>query len=213
MSAYKDKLLQISSPRIGLDIDILPEEIRGRLGKLEDEYRDIVVERNGFYAFESALHFFPVSSQADIMNAVEWNSRTLWRTHYGNLLPDNAFFFAEDIFGGQFTIFDNRIWQMDPETGSLDAIADSLEEFCRELLSDFEVLTGHPLANEWQSANRSLPQGIRLLPKMLFVMGGDYSVENLYQLDAVKGMQLRGDIATQIKDVPDGAKMKLVVEE
>lgn len=54
-----------------------------------------------------------------------------------------------------------------------------------------------------------MPIGSRLLPKQLFVLGGSFDVDNLYALDAVKGMQLRAEIARQIRDLPDGTSVTL----
>ncbi|TLG92173.1 SMI1/KNR4 family protein, partial [Pseudomonas edaphica] len=77
------------------------------------------------------------------------------------------------------------------------------------LVSDYEVLTGYPLAHRWQKKKGQLAAGKRLLPKIPCVLGGGFVLNNLYSIDAVKGMKLRADIARQIKDLPDGAQIKL----
>lgn len=41
--------------------------------------------------------------------------------------PMVAFFFAEDVFGGQFCIKDSKVYTFDPETGSLGYLADDIE--------------------------------------------------------------------------------------
>jgi len=46
---------------------------------------------------------------------------------------------------------------------------------------------------------------------MPFVFDGEFSVENLYPIDAVTGMRFRGSIAMQTKDVPDGRQIRLGV--
>ncbi len=55
--------------------------------------------------------------------------------------------------------------------------------------------------------------GKRLLPKVPFILGGKFTVDNLYLLDSITGMKLRGDLARQIKNSPDGTKVtfKIVV--
>jgi hypothetical protein len=43
------------------------------------------------------------------------------------------------------------------------------------------------------------------------VLGGEFSVENLHAVEAVKGMKYRGSIAVQLRDLPDGTPVKLNV--
>jgi hypothetical protein len=50
-----------------------------------------------------------------------------------------------------------------------------------------------------------------LIPKVPFVLGGEYSVDNLYDADAVSALLYRGDVAAQIRHLPDGATVKLRV--
>ena len=71
--------------------------------------------------------------------------------------------------------------------------------------------TGYEQAHEWQQKSGRLRDGVRLIPKTPFILGGDYSVENLFALDAVKGMRYRADIWKQIRDLPDGTPIQLKV--
>jgi hypothetical protein len=75
------------------------------------------------------------------------------------------------------------------------------EGWAAAILDDFNALTGFPLAHEWQGANGQLAAGMRLVPKIPFVAGGEFSVENLCAPDSVRAMRLRGSIAVQIRDV------------
>jgi hypothetical protein len=124
---------------------------------------------------------------------------------------DISFFFAEDIFGGQFGIGEDGIYSFDPETGAREKISPDLEGWADCIVTDYEYLTGQPIANKWQTVNGIIPLGFRLVPKIPFVCGGEYAVENLYSLEAVKGMKSRGNLARQIRDVPDGGKIEFKV--
>jgi hypothetical protein len=95
------------------------------------------------------------------------------------------------------------------ETGQNEFFADSVEKWAQRILADYRAETGWPLAQEWQQKNGPLPQGQRLMPKIPFVMGGEYNIENLWAGDAVQGMRFKGDMALQIRDVPDGGAVKL----
>jgi hypothetical protein len=99
----------------------------------------------------------------------------------------------------------------DPETGQFDAVSASLGGWASDLLADYDFRTCYPLAHAWQVTNTPLPPGVRLLPKMPFVCGGKYEVDNLYALNDVKGMQFRASMANQIRNLPDGAQIVLEV--
>lgn len=212
MSAHFDKLLRISSEAVALSAPELPSSIAGIDTEILDELRSLLRERNGFYAFESALHVFHASSTGDTYGINEWNTHDLWKHSY-NGLTDGCVFFAEDVFGAQFGIKERSIVSFDPETAAFQHLAESVSEWVRVLLSDWRVLTGHPLAHEWQVNHGPIPAGYRLVPIVPFVAGGEFNVQNLHLLEAAKGMRLRGEIALQLKNLPDRAKIKLVVSE
>lgn len=163
----------------------------------------LLLARNGFYAFEGALLVRPYSSGGGVLGVREWNDATLWRQNYQELAM-GLWFFAEDVFGCQFCTRDGRICTFDPESGETDEVAHDLEEWARSILENYAVLTGHPIAKEWQRRYGRLAPGRRLIPKQPFVLGGPVSVDNLYDCCDVEGMRARADLAIQIRDVPDG---------
>jgi len=72
-------------------------------------------------------------------------------------------------------------------------------------------MTGHPLAHKWQSIHGALHPRHRLLPKRPFVLGGEYSIENLASIDSVQMMKSLGSLAFQLHDLPDGAKVEFKI--
>jgi hypothetical protein len=119
----------------------------------------------------------------------------------------DCLFFSEDIFGGQFCIRSGGIYAFDPETGRLEFMSANLEDWAEAILDDFEVLTGYHLAHAWQEAHGHLEVGKRLVPITPFVAGGEFAIQNLHPLEAVKSMRLRANLARQIRDLPDGASI------
>lgn len=180
-------------------------------GPLSDELVSILRARNGFNAFESALHFFPAQTSLLSVGIDEWNRPGGWREEYGEL-SEGCLFFAEDIFGGQFCIESNRVWQFDPETGERVSMGGSLDEWARNLLSDYEMLTGHALAHAWQEVNGVIPEGMRLVPRTPFVLKGEFALSNLVLMDSERSMRIRGNLARQIKGLPDGAQIGFRIE-
>jgi hypothetical protein len=171
------------------------------------EWLKILDRRNGFFCFESALHVFASRSHGAHIGLDEWNASDLWRIAYQDLDP-GALFFAEDIFGNQFGFTETGICRFDAETGATGPFADSVEGWARQIVDDFNVSTGFPMAHRWQEAHGPLAAGLRLLPKTPFVLGGEYALANLYAGRAVEGMRARGNLATQLIDLPDGAQIE-----
>ena len=210
-----DKLLSISSSAI-IKNGVMD---MSTLGKQEHSqpYRELIQllsKKNGFYAFEGSLHVFPwIDSsrlQDNVVGLQEWNEKSLWRDWYGGL-TDGLFFFAEDAFGGQFAIRTDEIVSFDPESGEIAVLAKSLEDWAQVLLLNYAELTGYPLAHSWQLLNGPIPTGKRLLPKVPFILGGSYEDKNLIAINAVSGMRYRGELWEQLRDLPDGAQVKLKV--
>jgi hypothetical protein len=208
-----EKLISIgTAPLASMPTSTLANTIEGLEARL-DEVDSMLAQKNGFYAFEGALHVFP--EQAGDVNPqeitlAEWNGRKLWRVEYDDL-TEGLFFFAEDIFGVQFAIQKNDIVSFDPESGEIKRIAGDIEEWAGVILDDFRLLTGFPIAHDWQQQHGALQRGKRLLPKIPFVLGGQYESCNLIAVDAVEGMRYRGELWRQIRDLPDGAQVRLNV--
>jgi hypothetical protein len=165
--------------------------------------------KNGFYAFEAALHVLSDKGASGDFGLFSWNSYDLWRREYQGM-ADPGLFFAEDVFGSQFCLREGRVFSFDPETGSFERIAESLEDWAGVILKDYELWTGYSLAHSWQTSQGTIPAGRRLVPMVPFVLGGQYEVSNLRATESLKGMRYRASIAVQIRNLPDGASVKLL---
>lgn len=201
-----NKLLEIASDALG---GACCPSLSGSIGA---DIAEMLIARNGYYAFESALHVFPFESNTGHLSLSDWNSADGWRKYYGRL-TEGWVFFAENILGDQFAINDEQIAYFDPETGSFEPIASSLDEWAKRIIEDCDVLLAHPLAHEWQLNNGRIPSGFRLLPKTPFVLGGDYTLDNLYALDARTSMEIRAELAMKILGLPDGTTVRYRIVE
>jgi len=205
------KLLSLASASLSQEAPTLGETALKAAGAIGNELLAVLRAANGFYAFENALHFLPARSSLLSVGIEEWNTESGWRKEYEGL-ADDCLFFAEDVFGGQFCIVDNGIWSFDPETGERQAMGSSLDAWAREILRDYKVMTGHPVAHAWQMQNGPLPEGMRLVPRIPFVCNGEFNLANLALMDAERGMRARGNLARQIRDLPDGAQISFRIE-
>lgn len=206
-----EKLVSISSPPLAgqpLVASSVLEKFR-----LGHEVRGMLELKNGFYTFESALHVFPDSDDSSTgMTLQKWNSDSLWRQEYPNRGIE-LLFFAEDLFQDQFCLPKMGILRFQAETNMTAFMADSIESWAAQVLQNYPVETGWPVANKWQLENGPLAPGKRLMPKTPFFLGGDYSTENLWAGDAVEGMRFKADLAMQTRNLPDGAQVRIVIDK
>jgi len=205
------KLLSISSDGLAKPFDDTFDTSKFGLSSRFPDYFDLLRVRNGFYAFESALHVFPTTHDQNGLDVFSWNQEKLWRESYDGM-TDGHFFFAEDAFGGQFSLKEEGIFTFDPETGESQKLCKNISQWCEVILKDYDFLTGHSLMHQWQIRHGKIKQDQRLVPVFPFVLGGDFSIENLRVQQAVAGMRVRGSIAIQIRDVPDGGAIKLNID-
>ncbi len=203
-----DRLIEIGGPSLSPPNVAMPENVRRDAGAMATELELLLNRKNGFVAFESSLHIFPLGPAIMDCTLAEWNGPDLWRDAYGSLAREGLYF-AEDVFGNQFCIRGNNVCAFDAETGETKIISPGLEQWAEIMLEDYSYWSGFPLAHKWQMHNGPLPPGSRLVPKQPFVIGGEYTSENLRAVPAVRGMRWRGELAKQIHELPNGTPIKL----
>lgn len=186
---YTNKLLEISSE------SMLPKYDSKNF---DEELNKILEAKNGFYAFESALHFF--SDQE-----IKLISR-LMKNKYPYDGAENCLFFANDVFGNLYCFnADKRsIYLLDLESGSMDKFGSTFEDWSENILNDYDYMTGYTIAHDWQKRNGSLKSHERLFPKMPFVFGGEYSTDNLVLKNELEVIDSKYNIYKQIKNIVDG---------
>jgi hypothetical protein len=206
------KLVSIAGDALGIGLPESSQNTLVSLGALGHELLELLSLKNGFYAFESALHVLPLAARQGRVDILNWNSRKAWREEYDDM-ADGILFFAEDVFGNQFGINKGEVVFFDAETADVEHFSGNISQWAERIVAEYSLYTGFPLAHEWQLKNGPLPENYRLVPRVPFVCGGEYDVSNLFMIDSIKGMRTRGSIATQIRDLPDGTNIKFVITE
>src|SRR5258708_4248515 len=92
------KLISIASPQLCNESPQLSNEIFVLAGNAGKQLIEVLNRKNGFYAFESALHLFPAGCKESHIDLASWNQADSWRKEYGDV-TSGRLFFAEDIFG------------------------------------------------------------------------------------------------------------------
>ncbi|MCC9608915.1 hypothetical protein LOC68_07870 [Blastopirellula sp. JC732] len=198
------KLLSIASEPLSL---LRPSD--GHSLKLSRQLKTLVECRNGFSAFECALVVFPSMDSKGVPGIHEWNDLNGWRGHYRDVIDDEDYCFAQDLFGLQFALAKSGIVRLNPESGSVSLYAKSIEDWAKRLLENYEEDTAWPLAHEWQIVNGVLPPQMRLLPKIPFVLGGEFEVDNLVAVECHQAMEYWGKLYDAIRNVPEGQRVSI----
>ncbi|WP_020674008.1 SMI1/KNR4 family protein [Amycolatopsis nigrescens] len=169
----------------------------GQLGRLLSRV-------NGFALFDYGVQTFHVGPSGLGPELGAWNAAGTWKDAYGEL-ADGLLCFAQDLFGVQFALEENRrVVTFDPETAERSVIGSDLDSWADWLLEEPDVRGARSFAKLWQDTYGALGHDDRLLPVTSFVLGGEYGVENLVVRDGVTAMRIRGPIARQLHDLPDG---------
>jgi hypothetical protein len=211
MNTAVERLLSIASRSLSDANPCLSPSSAADAGPLAADLIELLRARNGSFAFGPALHIFPGESSGLSWGLVEWNMPGLWKQEYLSFV-DPGLCFAEDIFGNQFSIKDGGVHYFHVETGDLKSIAPSLEKWAELVLSDDQLWTGWPFAQQWAEQNGPVPLHKRLYPATPFICGGSYELENLRAIDAAEMMAKWGSFARQVQSLPDGAKIRFVFD-
>ncbi|WP_327210789.1 hypothetical protein [Rhizobium leguminosarum] len=122
--------------------------------------------------------------------------------------------FAADLFGDFWMVHpDGAVRKVLTETVEVDRTEDreSLDAWAEAVLADPDVEVGEKFALAWAEENGSIPNGKRLTGKTPFVMGGEYSLDNLYAIDFDELMAVRLHVGLEIRDLPDGSSVVIDV--
>ena len=197
------KLFDISSYAIEKTQDRLDElDEMQNISPIYSELFQILSKKNGFYCFETALHFY----SADQLIAID----SIIKNILGNDSFSDMSFFAQDIFCNQFTIKDEKIYLLDIESLELEYIADNFEDWEKEVLNDYNYFTGYSLCHEWQKIySKIYPK--RLNSKKPFILGGEYNIDNLFADEVQKIIESKLELAKKLIDTKDGDSVEIKV--
>jgi hypothetical protein len=132
------------------------------------------------------------------------------------LLPKDEFtIWLMNRYGDLFLVLeDGTVHMLDVGNGSLEKLAESRDDFCRKLDEDNHANTWLmiPLVDRLVEAGKVLQSGrcySFILPP---VLGGGYTVENTAILNISEHYGVYASIHGQMRDLPDGSRVRLRVK-
>ena len=182
--------------------EITDEEI---LAELPVGLFEVVREWNGFVLHGGALHVRGACLEP------EWHSlRVAWRGEgalhrlYDAVRAEDVPF-AQDLFGDQFLWREEAVWRLFAETGDVEEMAGSLEEFWEGVNGDVE---GYLNVGKGE-----LEPGQLVLAYPPFCVEESGRNVGFSKVPAQEAIAFHATLARQLKDVPEGAKVKFNIGE
>ena len=121
---------------------------------------------------------------------------------------------AENEFGNLIIKdADNKFWRLCPEDVYCEVVAESIDNY-NELINDHEFLNDWNMTvmvNEATEMLGELKEGYKYYMVIPGVLDGEYNGTNFKTAPFVEIIRLSGNLGKQIKDLPDGAEVKLEV--
>jgi hypothetical protein len=176
------------------------------LARLPVNLSALLQKTNGFIQFRGGLHVRGACHEPSwhsIRNA--WEGEDAIHSLYADVRPDDVPF-AEDCMGDQFLLRSDIVWRLSAETGELESMAVSLDEFLSLTKADpVEFLSMHPLL-QFQQDGGNLAPGQLLAAFPPFFVKTEKEVL-LRPIQTAERRRFLADVAQQIRDVPDGGKI------
>lgn len=212
MMSNLQKLMAISTKEISSEVSI--DEASRCLAGLNlsssraDDLAHLYALRNGFFAFESSLWVYGMNSnqRCSLEKINSMHELTPYREQI-----NGGVLFAADAIGNQFLANTQGYWSFDMETGESEFLAKNLNEWVASVLADFDYITCFSLMHDWQAKNGPIKDGMRLGATQPFILGGEFSIDNLYAVDFLELIGFRSTLYQQVKALPHGAKVELKV--
>ena len=139
-----------------------------------------------------------------------WNDPDLWRAAFDGL-ADGTPFFAENFLGEQYRIVEGEVTRWDPDTCDHELCGADLDGWLARVRADPAGAAPLWMHEEWEATHGALSTQNHLAPRVPYVLGGEYSLDNVRDLDSVTDLRLRATLATRIRDLPDGASIEFDV--
>ncbi|MDZ4288174.1 MAG: hypothetical protein U0984_09455 [Prosthecobacter sp.] len=176
------------------DIEILPN--------LPHNLLNLLAETNGFILHSGALHVRGATTAPD------WHSlRAAWHgTHAFHILYEavqsSDIPFAQDQVGDQFLTRDCTILRLEAETGEIEPVNDSLEDFFDRVRSDISGFLNVGLSHTMEPG-----QLLRAVPP--FCLQGSADKVSLRPSPATEVILWHAELAKQIRHIPDGEQVEI----
>jgi len=176
------------------------------LSELPTDLANILRDTNGFILHQGAVHFRGPCLKP------EWHSlQAAWRGVKAfhvlyNEVRASDIPFAQDQLGDQFLIREDVVLRLCAETGEIERLAESFQDFLSRVTSDIEGFLNVGL-------DHAMQPGELLHAYPPFCFRESSAGVSLRPLPASEVILFHADLAKQIRDVPEGGKVEFKVSD
>jgi len=143
-----------------------------------------------------------LSSEADEADLSAWSS----------IIPPAARTLRTNLFGDVFIVDEGgAVHMLERAACAVQRIASSEAEFWHQIENDAEGWQLRPVADACRRAGKLLTAGQCYGFTTLPALGGDYTVENIWIAPWRDWFSFTAAVFDQIKDLPDGATVRLTI--
>ena len=171
---------------------------------LNVDFKDI----SGYY-LSNSLHFYGYEVSNDFDNILFMNN--VLRKLYAFVDLKDTFAFGEYLFGNQFVFEDGNINLFFIESANKEHITNgTFADFLDKVLGNADYFSGYSLVENFDDTHiEILYKGNRMSPLKPFVLGGDFTLENLFINKYADNLELNCNLAKQIYNLPDGQPIEI----
>jgi hypothetical protein len=183
------------------------------LDELPSELADILRQMNGFVASGGAFHLRGacVSPPWHSLRAA-WHGRESFAARYHSVrLTDVPF--AQDALGDQYLLREGAVWRLSGESDDVEPFAESLANLLKQVAADAVryLVLGPLVAFREQGGTLAPGQLLSVYPPLIMQSdAGGYSYRAVSAADLL-GAHAR--LAAKIRDLPDGAAVRITITE
>jgi hypothetical protein len=186
------------------------EEVLGPSGAPGTPHRRLLELANGAYLYGHALHLFGACESPPWHGLRSWNAPAAWRDAYGGA-ADGLVFFAEDAFGDQFAYSGRggEVVCFEAELGRVVPVAPSFVAWLEQVVAHAPALLPVDVVAE----RPPLPPGTQLFAYPPLCTAESHESVEVGHVDAVEAMRFRGQLAAQIRGLPEGTRVEIKIED
>lgn len=174
------------------------------LHRLPSDLTRILHDINGFILHNGALHVrgASVNPECHALRAALEGPTAFHHLYEKVEMTDVPF--AQDQVGDQFLLRDNQVWRLSAESGDIELLSTSLDDFFRSVNEDIKALLNVGLEHTMQP-------GQLLMAYPPFIVRTSDSRVSLKPVSATEVIGFHAELARQIQNAPDGTSIEFKI--
>ncbi len=183
------------------------------LARLPDPLRQWLLVTNGYVAYHGGLHVRGACLEPTWHSLrAAWFGEVALHRLFPSVRPEDIPF-AQDAFGDQYLVRDGAVVHLCGETGEVTPIARDLETFDREVRADPTQYLGLGPLEDFRASGGTLEPGYLLNVYPPVCSRESEAGVSLRPIPALEQVRWLAMLAEQLRGVPDGTRVTLVVRD